>query len=134
MCYSKGYQQTKENPSIISCRQALGCHCLLMYFIIFFSFGCILPSSLLLLIVFPYDFSHASPPSSRLCLFAVSLRWREWKLASDHCRCVANVHYRPLRSATPPCPFSRELKMTCSVYLERVSLHIFSQLPFTQSI
>lgn len=89
MCYSKGYQQTKENPSIIGHRQAWDAivyWCFLLFSpLLVASFHLLFISSplttefLLLLIVFHCDFSNVFHPSASvsLCLFAEASRWRE---------------------------------------------------------
>lgn len=128
----------RSKPGVYNGSQmGLGCHC---FMIIFLSFVCILlfplclhlPSSVLLLMVLPCDFSNASPPLPLLCLFAVALRWREGKLASDHRWPAAHSHEKVGHVCRAPRPVSRELKIPCSIHLERVSpAHI---LAVTQSI
>lgn len=122
-----GLSTNKRKPIHNGSQTGLGCHCLLVFFFIFIifspfdcvlaTFPCLHPSIisssvsltaelLPLLILFHCDFSQASSPSpllppSPLCLFAVPLTWREWKLATDQWWPAANVHDRPLRSAAP---------------------------------
>lgn len=64
----------------------------------------------------------SSPP---LCLFAVSLRWREWKLDTDHCSPAADVHDRPLRSAAPHAQYAGSWKW--------LALYIWTGFPYTYS-
>lgn len=137
MCYSQGYQQTKENISIIGHRQI--CDAIVYWCLLLFSPPLVVypPSSLhhlpsLLNSSFCILCSIVISPTVP-CLFTVPLRWREWKLASDHCWPAAIVHYRALRSAAPLAQSAGSWKWL-SVYLERLLLHIHGLSQFTQSI